>query len=79
MLPSTVVTSVPDSTREAAAFLGLEATSDPMRWRLPVSFDVCGATGTLHGGCGLGAAVAALELASQRPLERGTMSLEVKS
>ncbi|MDG2114828.1 MAG: thioesterase family protein, partial [Actinomycetota bacterium] len=62
------MTTVPDTTRLAADFLGLQPTSDDLRWRLPVSFDVCGATGTLHGGCGLGAAVAALELATGRPL-----------
>jgi len=62
------VTAVPASTPNAADFLGLEATADPLRWSLPVSFDVCGATGTLHGGCGIGAAAAALELTTGRPL-----------
>lgn len=62
------MTTVPDSTEAAAEFLGLERTADPLRWTMPVSYDVCGATGTLHGGCGLGAAVAALELATERPL-----------
>ncbi len=60
--------SVPDSTQLAAEFLGLTPTEDPLRWQMPVSFDVCGATGTLHGGCGIGAAVAALELTTGRPL-----------
>lgn len=59
---------VPDSTRHAADFLGLQPTADALHWRMSVSHDVCGATGTLHGGCGLGGAIAALELATGRPL-----------
>ncbi len=62
------MTGIPESTTTAAEFLGLQETADPLRWSLPVSFDVCGATGTLHGGCGIGAAVAALELTTERPL-----------
>jgi acyl-CoA thioesterase-2 len=57
-----------DQTRSAADFLGLIANEDPLTWRLPVSLDVCGATGTLHGGCALAAVTAAAELATGRPL-----------
>ncbi|MGY9074732.1 MAG: acyl-CoA thioesterase [Acidimicrobiales bacterium] len=62
------MTKAAQSTSAAAKFFGLRATGDPLRWTLPVSFDVCGATGTLHGGCALGAAVASLELSTDRPL-----------
>ena len=68
LLASSPVTTVSPNTQAAAEFLGLQPTADPLRWRMPVSFDVCGATGTLHGGCGIGAAVAALELTTGRPL-----------
>lgn len=49
-------------------FLGLEATSDPLRWRLPVVPAVSTGGGFLFGGCGMAAAVAALEASSDRPL-----------
>lgn len=49
-------------------FLGLEATADPLRWRLPVVPAVSTGGGFLFGGCGLAAAVAALEAATDRPL-----------
>lgn len=46
---------------DVTSFLGLEATGDPCRWRLPVSQGVCSGVGALFGGAGLGAAVQALE------------------
>lgn len=52
---------------DARTFLGLEATDDPLRWRLPVSPGVSSPGRFLFGGCGLAAAVAALEAASGRP------------
>ena len=66
------MTTVPDDSHAAADFLGLQPTDDPLRWRLPVTLDVAGATGTLHGGCAIGAAVAALELSTERPLAAAT-------
>ncbi|WP_428120785.1 hypothetical protein [Candidatus Poriferisodalis sp.] len=53
---------------EITDFLGLRPTEDELRWLMPVTFDVAGATGTLHGGCGLAAAVAALETVTGRPM-----------
>jgi acyl-CoA thioesterase II len=53
---------------DAVAFYGLEATSDPNRWRLPVVPTLCSGLGALFGGCGLGACVEALEQVTGRPL-----------
>jgi acyl-CoA thioesterase II len=52
---------------DARTFLGIEATSDPMRWRLPVTPAVSTPGRFLYGGCGLAAALVALEEASGRP------------
>jgi acyl-CoA thioesterase II len=53
---------------DAATFLGLEAAPGPLRWRLPVTPAVSSGGGFLFGGCGLAAAVVALEGATGRPL-----------
>ncbi len=53
---------------DAVAFYGLEATSDPNHWRLPVVPTLCSGLGALFGGCGLGACVEALEQVTGRPL-----------
>ncbi|HVF74337.1 MAG TPA: thioesterase family protein [Acidimicrobiales bacterium] len=53
---------------DAAAFLGLEPTPDPTRWRLPVTPGICTGFNFLFGGAGLAAAVVALEQATGRPL-----------
>ena len=53
---------------DTAAFLGLEPTADPARWRLPVTPGICTGFNFLFGGAGLAAAVAALEAATERPL-----------
>src|SRR5207244_1998641 len=45
----------------------LELTEDPLLWRLPVTPRVCARRGFLFGGCGLAAAIAALEAATGRP------------
>ena len=52
---------------DAHRFLGLESTEDPLRWRLPVTPGVASPANFLFGGCGLAAAVAAMEEASDRP------------
>jgi acyl-CoA thioesterase-2 len=52
---------------DAAAWLGLEPTADPLRWRLPVSPRVCSGYRQLFGGAGLAAALVALEHATGRP------------
>ena len=48
-------------------FLGLEPTAQRHRWRLPVAPRICSGLGALFGGCGLGAAVEALEQVTGRP------------
>ena len=53
---------------DAREFLGLKATPDPQRWHLPVERRLCVRGGFLFGGCGLAAAVTALEAATRRPL-----------
>ncbi len=53
---------------DARTFLGLQPTHNPYRWVLPVSPGVCTPGGFLFGGCGLGAAIAALEGTTGRPV-----------
>ncbi|HET9690178.1 MAG TPA: acyl-CoA thioesterase [Acidimicrobiales bacterium] len=53
---------------DARTFLGLTPTHNPYRWALPVTPGVCTPSGFLFGGCGLGAAIAALEGTTGRPL-----------
>lgn len=53
---------------DARQFLGLEATHNPHRWLLPVTPGLSTGGGFLFGGCGLGAAIAALEGTTDRPL-----------
>ena len=55
---------------DAVSWLGLEATHNPNRYFMPIEPGVC--TGFrpmfLFGGCGLGAAIAAMEKTSGRPI-----------
>ena len=51
---------------DARSFLGLQSSHNPYRWYLPVTPGVATARGFLFGGCGLGAAIAALEGTSGR-------------
>ena len=53
---------------DTRSFLGLEATVDPLRWRLPVRTPLTTGGGFLFGGVGLAAAIEALEAATGRPL-----------
>ena len=53
---------------DAPAWLGLEPTHNPMRWILPVTPGISTGHQFLFGGCGLGAAIAALEGSSGRPV-----------
>ena len=53
---------------DALAFYGLEHDDDGPRWQLPVVRRICSGLGALFGGCGLGAAIAALEHVSGRPV-----------
>ncbi|MFN0091765.1 MAG: acyl-CoA thioesterase [Acidimicrobiales bacterium] len=49
-------------------FLGLQPTHNPNRWFLPIELGICGGSGSLYGGCGLAAAIVAMEAAAERPL-----------
>ena len=53
---------------DARTFLGLEATDDPLRYRLPLRRELFTPGEFLFGGCGLGAAVEAAEWATGRPM-----------
>lgn len=53
---------------DAVAWLGLEPTDDPMRWRLPVTPGISTMGDFLFGGCALGAAIGSLEGATGRPI-----------
>ena len=62
------MSKAPDSSELSDSFLGLRSTNDPFRWTLTVTEAIAGATGTLHGGCGLAAAAAAMESSTDRPI-----------
>jgi acyl-CoA thioesterase II len=51
---------------DSRSFLGLEQSPNPFRWSLPVTPNLCTWGGFLFGGCGLGAAIAAMEGTSER-------------
>ncbi len=53
---------------DAATWLGLEASHNPFRWHLPVTAGIATGHRFLFGGCGLGAAIAALEGTTGRPV-----------
>jgi acyl-CoA thioesterase len=53
---------------DARSWLGLEATHNPHRWVLPVTRAISTHHGFLFGGCGLGAAIEALEGTTGRPV-----------
>ena len=53
---------------DARTWLGLEPTHNPMRWVLPVTPGISTPGPFLFGGCALGAAIAALEATSGRPV-----------
>lgn len=53
---------------DSRAFLGLEQTHNPFQWTLPVERHLCTSGAFLFGGCGLAAAISALEGTSGRPL-----------
>ena len=56
------------ATVDARAWLGLEPTHNPMRWFLPVVPGISTGGGFLFGGCGLGAAISAMEGTTGRPI-----------
>ena len=51
---------------DSRTFLGLEPTHNRFRWKLPVTKGVSVGAGFLFGGCGLAAAIAAIEGTSGR-------------
>ncbi|MFT6293296.1 MAG: acyl-CoA thioesterase [Ilumatobacter sp.] len=51
---------------DSRSFLGLEATHNQFRWKLPVTRKISVGDGFLFGGCGLAAAISALEGTSGR-------------
>jgi acyl-CoA thioesterase II len=53
---------------DARAWLGLQPTHNPLRWYLPVVPGISTGGGFLFGGCGLGAAISALENSTDRPV-----------
>ncbi|HZM38880.1 MAG TPA: thioesterase family protein [Acidimicrobiales bacterium] len=53
---------------DARTFLGLEPTHNPMRWVLPVTPGISTVGPFLFGGCALGAAIAAMEGTTGRPV-----------
>jgi acyl-CoA thioesterase len=53
---------------DASQWLGLRSTHNPMRWVLPVTAGIATEKGFLFGGCALGAAIAALEASTERPV-----------
>lgn len=53
---------------DPVTFLGLEATHNPNRWYLPIVPEICTGHQFLFGGCGLGAAIEALERTTGRPV-----------
>lgn len=57
---------------DAREFLGLEATHNPHRWHFPVTDGLSTSGGFLFGGCGLGAAIAAMEGTTGRPVAWAT-------
>jgi len=53
---------------DARTFLGLESDGTPSGFRLPVAAGITAGGGFLFGGCGLGAAIVALEEVTERPV-----------
>jgi acyl-CoA thioesterase len=53
---------------DARTWLGLEATDDPLRYRMAVTPAVSSGMGALFGGAGLAAGIEAMESASGRPV-----------
>jgi acyl-CoA thioesterase len=53
---------------DALTFSGLVRGRDDFHWQLPVVPQVCSGLGALFGGCGLGAAIEAMQCATGRPI-----------
>jgi len=57
-----------DGLAGTKAYLGLVPTDDGSRWQLPLRTELMTAGGFLYGGAGLAAAIAAMELSTERPV-----------
>jgi len=57
---------------DAAEFLGLTPTHNPMRWYMPITEGISTRERFMFGGCGLGAAVSAMESVCDRPVAWAT-------
>jgi acyl-CoA thioesterase II len=53
---------------DASEWLGLQGTHNPMRWVLPITPGISTDKSFLFGGCALGAAIAAMEGSTERPV-----------
>tara|TARA_Y100001970_G_scaffold37499_1_gene46347 strand:+ start:27903 stop:28712 length:810 start_codon:yes stop_codon:yes gene_type:complete len=62
------VSSTAQEGAEVNQIAPLDQGVEPGAWKLKVTDEVAGATGTLHGGCGLAAAAGALERTTGRRL-----------
>lgn len=51
---------------DTRTFLGLEATHNRFRWKLPIAPGICTPGNFMYGGAGLGAAISAMEATSGR-------------
>jgi acyl-CoA thioesterase-2 len=67
-MPEIMAAAVRFRPMDAREWLGLEPTHNPMRWMLPITPGISTGHQFLFGGCGLGAAIAALEGSSGRPV-----------
>jgi acyl-CoA thioesterase-2 len=54
--------------RSVSNFLSLRPGGRPNSWLFDVTKELAGATGTLHGGCGLAAVAVAMEATNDRPV-----------
>jgi acyl-CoA thioesterase II len=60
--------ALPSRAVDAHEFLGLRPTHNPLRWYLEIVPGICTDGLFLFGGCGLGAAIEALERTTRRPV-----------
>ena len=57
---------------DAGEFLGLQPTHNPHRWYLPIEMGIATGGRFMFGGCGLGAAIVAMERVLDRPVAWAT-------
>ncbi len=69
----------PSPVTDAREFLGMEPVGDPLHWRLRVGPELTTPGNFLFGGCGLGAALVALEAGSRVPDGVGDRAVPVRT